>query len=49
LPLVDSRDGHFPPELCFSAKGERFKDVLEGSAAADFIKVLLRPWIYDSG
>ncbi|KAI9836342.1 MAG: hypothetical protein M1838_005079 [Thelocarpon superellum] len=37
LPLADTRAGQFPLELCFSAHGERFKEVLDGAETADFI------------
>jgi len=30
LPLLKSRDALFPPELCFTCAGERYKGVLEG-------------------
>ncbi|KAL9116593.1 MAG: hypothetical protein Q9187_006882, partial [Circinaria calcarea] len=38
LPLLITRDGAFPMELCFSAGGERYKEPLQGSETADFIK-----------
>jgi eukaryotic translation initiation factor 2C len=38
LPLVHSRRGDFPLELCFSAADERYKSVLEGAETADFIR-----------
>ncbi|KAI9783515.1 MAG: hypothetical protein M1839_003685 [Geoglossum umbratile] len=43
LPLVVSKDGEFPPELCFSAPGERFKEPLQGAETADFIKFATSP------
>ena len=38
LPLLITRDGAFPMELCFSAAGERYKEALQGAETADFIK-----------
>ncbi|KAI9774689.1 MAG: hypothetical protein M1840_002938 [Geoglossum simile] len=43
LPLVVSKDGEFPLELCFSAMGERFKEPLQGAETADFIKFATSP------
>lgn len=38
LPLVKTMKGDFPLELCHSAEGERYKELLQGSETADFIK-----------
>lgn len=38
LPLATTRFGDFPLELCYSADGERYKEVLQGQETADFIK-----------
>lgn len=38
LPLASTRFGEFPLEVCFSADGERYKEVLQGQETADFIK-----------
>ena len=43
LPLLVSRDGMFPMELCFTARGERYKEVLQGKETADFIKFATSP------
>lgn len=43
LPLVDTKDGMFPMELCWSASGERYKEVLQGAETADFIKFATAP------
>ncbi|KAI9783161.1 MAG: hypothetical protein M1816_001483 [Peltula sp. TS41687] len=43
LPLADTKDGWFPLELCFSASGERYKEVLQGAETADFIKFATAP------
>ncbi|KAI9747808.1 MAG: hypothetical protein M4579_007383, partial [Chaenotheca gracillima] len=43
LPLADTRDGHIPLELCWSAGGERFKEPLQGAETADFIKFATAP------
>ena len=39
LPLLKTRDGLFPMELTYTASGERYKEPLQGSETADFIKV----------
>lgn len=41
LPLASTRFGEFPLEVCFSADGERYKEVLQGQETADFIKYVL--------
>jgi eukaryotic translation initiation factor 2C len=38
LPLASTRFGDFPLEVCYSADGERYKEVLQGAETADFIK-----------
>ena len=38
LPLVDTRHGMFPLELCFTAAGERYREALQGS---EVIKLFL--------
>lgn len=38
LPLVSTSKGDFPLEVCFSADGERYKELLQGAETADFIK-----------
>lgn len=38
LPLANTRFGDFPLEVCFSAEGERYKEVLQGAETADFIR-----------
>ncbi|ELR04129.1 hypothetical protein VC83_02051 [Pseudogymnoascus destructans] len=43
LPLASTRFGDFPLEVCFSADGERYKEVLQGQETADFIKFATAP------
>jgi len=43
LPLATTRFGDFPLELCFSAEGERYKEVLQGAETADFIRFATAP------
>ena len=43
LPLLVTRNGMFPMELTFSAPNERYKQPLQGSATADFIKFATSP------
>ena len=38
LPMAKTTKGEFPLELCYSAEGERYKELLQGSETADFIK-----------
>jgi eukaryotic translation initiation factor 2C len=38
LPMAHTRQGEFPLELCWSAPGERYRDVLQGAETADFIQ-----------
>ena len=40
LPLADTRSGKFPLEMCFTAKGERYKEALQGSEVSKpFIRI----------
>jgi len=43
VPLVVSKDGMFPMELCFTPHGERYKEALQGQETADFIKWATSP------
>ncbi|KAI9812851.1 MAG: hypothetical protein M1832_006472 [Thelocarpon impressellum] len=43
LPLVVTKDGHFPVELCYSAPGERYKETLQGAETSDFIRFATAP------
>ena len=43
VPLIVSRDGMFPMELCFTPRGERYKEALQGKENADFIKWATSP------
>lgn len=43
LPLANSRQGDLPLELCFTAPGERYRDILKGDATADLIKFATAP------
>ena len=43
LPLLVTRDGMFPMELCFTAPNERYKEALQGNQTADFIKFATSP------
>ena len=43
IPLLVSRDGSFPMELCFTPYGERYKEALQGQETADFIKWATSP------
>jgi eukaryotic translation initiation factor 2C len=43
LPMAHTRFGYFPLELCFTAEGERYKEVLQGQETADFIKFATAP------
>ncbi|KAI9821210.1 MAG: hypothetical protein M1827_003944 [Pycnora praestabilis] len=43
LPLAVTKDGEFPLELCYSSAGERFKEPLQGTETADFIKFATAP------
>lgn len=38
LPLVKTTKGEFPLEVCWSAEGERYKELLQGKETAEFIK-----------
>lgn len=38
LPLINTTKGDFPVEVCFSSDRERYKEILQGSETADFIK-----------
>ena len=43
VPLVVSKDGMFPMELCYTPHGERYKEPLQGQETADFIKWATSP------
>ncbi|KFY07996.1 hypothetical protein V492_06626 [Pseudogymnoascus sp. VKM F-4246] len=43
LPLALTRFGKFPLEVCYSAEGERYREVLQGQEMADFIKFATAP------
>ena len=43
VPLVVSKDGMFPVELCYTPHGERYKEPLQGQETADFIKWAASP------
>ena len=43
VPLVVSKDGMFPMELCYTPFGERYKEALQGQETADFIKWATSP------
>ena len=43
LPLLVTKKGSFPMEVCWTAPGERFKDVLQGAQTSDFIKFATSP------
>ena len=43
LPLLVTRDGMFPMELCFTSPNERYKQPLQGAETADFIKFATSP------
>ena len=38
LPLLVTKWGSFPMEVCWTAPGERFKEALQGAQTSDFIK-----------
>ena len=41
LPLVVTKDGSFPMELCFTASGERYKEALQGKVGCFLPRVVL--------
>lgn len=43
IPLVVSKDGMFPMELCYTPYGERYKEALQGQETSDFIKWATSP------
>ncbi|MCJ1478569.1 hypothetical protein MMC13_007250 [Lambiella insularis] len=43
LPLLVSTSGMFPMELCYTPHSERYKEALQGTETADFIKFATTP------
>ena len=43
LPLLVTRKGSFPMEVCWTAPGERYKEPLQGAETSDFIQFATSP------